>query len=149
MPVFQYFLWVGGILLCLMFAFDAYLPRLPAREAHEIDRTPIRIASRGPEFATLLAPDESEPRPVEAKPAVPVRQAFAKFEPERKARPRHKRPVEDAAREGANARVAEQTGAASSWSNNSWSGNSWSNNNWSNNNWSNNNWSRNWSSTWR
>jgi hypothetical protein len=34
MPLARYFLYVGGVLLALLFVADAYLPKLPATKAH-------------------------------------------------------------------------------------------------------------------
>ena len=153
MPLLRYFSWVGGVLLGLMFALDVYLPKPAPRPSYDIDRTTIRVEARGPEYSIPYAPDESATLPVaEAKPASTA-QAFAKYEPERKAKPRHKRPV-DAAKREEDARFAEQ-GQQSGWSNN-WSGNNWnnsgswsSNNGRSNNTWANNGWSNNSSRSWR
>lgn len=41
MPVLGYCLWVGSVLLALMFAADVYLPEQPPREAHLTYRIPI------------------------------------------------------------------------------------------------------------
>lgn len=40
-PWVSYFIGVGGTLMCLLFAADAYLPKAPARPAHEIERTTL------------------------------------------------------------------------------------------------------------
>src|SRR5262245_41261539 len=53
MPVKQYFLWVGGVLLCLMLALNAYLPRAEPREEFEYIRTSLRISA--PDLG--IAPD--------------------------------------------------------------------------------------------
>src|SRR5690349_16405737 len=99
MPLLGYFTWVGGALLCLMFALNVFLPKQAPRPSSDIDRTTIRIEARGPEFSIPYAPDETKTLPVpEAKPASTT-QAFAKYEPERKARPRHKRPIDAAQRD--------------------------------------------------
>jgi hypothetical protein len=45
-PIFRYFLFVGGVLLALLFALDGYLPRVePVVENRDVDRTIIRIHS--------------------------------------------------------------------------------------------------------
>jgi len=56
MPIKKYFLWVGGILLSLMLALDAYLPKAEPHEEHEIDRTNLRIMA--PDIG--IAPDTRE-----------------------------------------------------------------------------------------
>jgi len=43
MPVVRYFLFVGGVLLALLFVSDAYLPKLPAAESANANRPVIRI----------------------------------------------------------------------------------------------------------
>lgn len=48
MPVARYFLFVGGVLLALLFLSDAYAPKLPVVSATEtsvdrVDRSVIRI----------------------------------------------------------------------------------------------------------
>jgi hypothetical protein len=47
MPVARYFLFVGGVLLALLFALDAVLPKLPAADQSEaaLDLPVIRIHS--------------------------------------------------------------------------------------------------------
>jgi hypothetical protein len=54
MPLVRYFVFTSGLLLGLLFLLDWYLPASPAtaaREAHDIDRSIIRIhsARKGPE----------------------------------------------------------------------------------------------------
>jgi hypothetical protein len=43
MPVARYFLYVGGVLLALLFISDAYLPRLPVAKTARTDVPIIRI----------------------------------------------------------------------------------------------------------
>jgi len=43
MPVARYFLYVGGVLLALMFVTDAYLPKLPAANTASADLPVVRI----------------------------------------------------------------------------------------------------------
>src|SRR4051794_40971874 len=52
MPVARYFLYVGGVLLALIFAFDAFAPQQPAvasnmagNQVPSIDKTVVRIRS--------------------------------------------------------------------------------------------------------
>ena len=45
MPVTRYFLWVGSVLLALLFVADACLPKLPARKAAASPTSVIRIYS--------------------------------------------------------------------------------------------------------
>jgi hypothetical protein len=47
MPLARYFVFVGGVLLALLFIFDAYQPKLPVADATEaaVDKSIIRIHS--------------------------------------------------------------------------------------------------------
>src|SRR5258708_15546303 len=49
MPLARYFVFVGGVLLALLFVIDAVLPQLPAADANRtataVDRSIIRIHS--------------------------------------------------------------------------------------------------------
>ena len=47
MPLARYFMFVGGVLLALLFIVDSYLPKLPAADATDpgFDRSIIRIHS--------------------------------------------------------------------------------------------------------
>ena len=45
MPLARYFSIVGGLLLALLFALDAFLPRLPVAEKAEVNSPLIRIYS--------------------------------------------------------------------------------------------------------
>ena len=47
MPLARYFVFVGGVLLALLFISDAYLPKLPAAESDSagVDKSIIRIHS--------------------------------------------------------------------------------------------------------
>jgi hypothetical protein len=47
MPLARYFVFVGGVLLALLFIFDAYQPKLPVPDATEtgVDKSIIRIHS--------------------------------------------------------------------------------------------------------
>jgi len=83
MPVVRYFLWVGGVLLALLFATDAYLPTLPVVPTADttVDKSIIRIHSdrKWPErvvfdtqqptitpsqIANNVAPSVPAPRPI-------------------------------------------------------------------------------------
>jgi len=171
MPLLQYFFGIGGALLCLMFVLDAYVPKAPPREQHELDKSTIRIStprtgdyvidhfplvrndlSVDPEEAVRRAlammPKEDEPKKTVAgvrseQPSPPRKRRLAQ-------RSQPRQPTNDAASQG-----RPQAWASNGWSNNSWSQNSpqsggWSNNwnngysqNWSNDRWANNNrWSR-------
>jgi hypothetical protein len=45
MPLARYFLYVGGVLLALLFVWDAYLPRLPVADRAPANLPVIRIHS--------------------------------------------------------------------------------------------------------
>ena len=45
MPLARYFLYVGGVLLALLFILDAYLPKIPVADRAMIDLPVIRIHS--------------------------------------------------------------------------------------------------------
>ena len=91
MPLVRYFVYVGGVLLALIFIVDSYLPKLPIVENADPHRPTIRIYSddRRPErvvFDTSIRPITPS-QPAEAEPAVtaevPVkaREAFAELQP--------------------------------------------------------------------
>jgi hypothetical protein len=96
MPLSRYFLYVGGVLLALLFIADAYLPKLPvAHRADEVSYN-IRIHSDG-KWPERIVYDTSLPTittlqvaNVEQSAAVPVtiasaearvREAFAQLRP--------------------------------------------------------------------
>jgi hypothetical protein len=108
MPVARYFLFVGGVLLALLFLSDAYAPSLPVVSAAEtgVDKSAIRIRSdrKWPErvvfdtsiptivpaqtAAVVAAPVVTTAARVEAPPVVadvlakaPALQAFAELKP--------------------------------------------------------------------
>jgi len=62
MPMARYFLWVGGVLLVLLFIADACLPKLPVSVAADRPGPVIRITSerKGPERIVF---DTSAPMP--------------------------------------------------------------------------------------
>lgn len=96
MPWLRYFLFVGGILLALLFAADAILPQLPASGiASDANLPVIRIHSerKGPEAVALdtsIVPAETarvETATAAETPATQpeshVRESFAQFPPPR------------------------------------------------------------------
>jgi hypothetical protein len=159
MPLVQYFLGVGGALLCLMFALDAYVPKAPPREQRELDKSTIRITAR-PSDGFVIDRFPPVPGNVAAGPADAVRQALAMM-PEGDAKqanvaaapehsrtattPRKRRVVQRPQTRLANGEVPSPA-RSQSWSGNNWS-QGWSsnwNNDWSqrptNNRWANNRW---------
>jgi hypothetical protein len=77
MPVFAYFVGVGGVLLALLFVVDAYLPQTVSIARPEFDRSRIRVESdrawpkpiiidtaqptiTAPETDIVLAPTETQ-----------------------------------------------------------------------------------------
>jgi hypothetical protein len=82
MPIFKYFVLVGGCLLALLFATDHYLPRQVERaSAADVDRSIIRIRSArvGPErveFDTAHPPRSSPAIQAERHDALP-RESYA------------------------------------------------------------------------
>ena len=72
MPLARYFIFVGAALLALIFAADAYLPKLPATEVPraEADLSMIRIHS-DQKWPELVAIDTS--LPTVTHPATPMR----------------------------------------------------------------------------
>jgi hypothetical protein len=100
MPVARYFLFVGGVLLALLFVFDAYLPKVPVtvtdRTEAGADKSIIRIHSdrKWPErivfdtsLPTIIPAVRAEaavPAPAtvaEVSAKVRVRESFAQFVP--------------------------------------------------------------------
>ena len=98
MPVLRYFFSVGGVLLALLFAFDAYAPKLAGVERAEAgnDLPMVRIRSdrKWPEAvvfdtnqptivpAQMAAADVSVPAiSAETSASMRVRNAFGQFEP--------------------------------------------------------------------
>ena len=141
MPIKKYLLWVGGVLLCMMFALDAYLPKAEPRKDYDFDRTGLRI--NAPD--TGIAPDTgavaisggpaldeaAEPKGEKKAPA----QAFAKLEPGAAKKSQRKKV---ARLQSAKPAQAAQNPWSSQWSSD-WSSN-WNAN-------STSNWTSNW--TWR
>ena len=101
MPVARYFLYVGGVLLALIFAFDAFAPQQPAVASNQvpsIDKTVVRIRSdqKLPErvvydtsLPTIVPPKPTVVQAAAAPPArvaditaqARVRETFAQFVP--------------------------------------------------------------------
>ena len=71
MPVARYLLWVGGVLLVLLFIADACLPRLPAGQAADAPRPVIRIYSEH-KWPERIVFDTSAPMPRSATAASSV-----------------------------------------------------------------------------
>lgn len=107
MPIFKYFVLVGGCLLALLFAADRYLPRqLERASAADVDRSIIRIqtARVGPERVELDTAQPPRPEPaIQAEPRDDLpREAYATM-PKHDSRPAQPVP---AAREGHRMRTA-------------------------------------------
>ncbi len=113
MPLARYFVFVGGVLLALLFVVDAVLPQLPAADANRadtaVDKPIIRIHSdrKWPERVVFdtniptIVPAQTVkaevvvPTPVPATAAdasakVRVREAFAQFVPPEPKKPEPK-----------------------------------------------------------
>jgi hypothetical protein len=76
MPVARYFLYVGGVLLALIFAFDAFAPQQPVvasnmagNQVPSIDKTVVRIRS-DQKLPERVVYDTSVPTIVPPKPTV-------------------------------------------------------------------------------
>lgn len=142
MPIRKYFLWVGGALLCLMFALDAYLPKAEPRRDYDFDRTGLKISAPdtgiAPDTGAVAissnpAQDEAlEPKGEKKAPA----HAFAKLEAGAAKKPQHKKV---ARLPPAKPATAAQNPWSSQWSSD-WSSNATSN--WSSN------WNANSASNW-
>jgi hypothetical protein len=99
MPLARYFFYVGAVLLTLLFALDAYLPKSPAVErttaTADLSIIRIRSAQKWPErvvfdtaFPTTVAPtrpmiEAAAPAPTNAEMSAKAgpRQAFAQLSP--------------------------------------------------------------------
>ena len=62
MPVARYFLWVGSVLLALLFIADACLPKLPAGRAADTQKVVVRIHS-DKKWPERIVFDTSAPMP--------------------------------------------------------------------------------------
>lgn len=74
MPVARYFLWVGGVLLALLFIANACLPKLPEGRATDTPRPVIRIYSER-KWPERIVFDTSTPMLHMAAAASPVQVA--------------------------------------------------------------------------
>ena len=99
MPVARYFMYVGGVLLALLFAIDAFMPQDVAVASHSapgLDKTTVRIHSvqKLPErvvydtsLPTIVPPAvktqvaAAPPAPADANARARVRDTFAQFVP--------------------------------------------------------------------
>jgi hypothetical protein len=102
MPVARYFLFVGGVLLALLLAIDAFVPQqtvVASQAAPSIDKTVVRIRSdqKPPErvvydtnLPTIVPPPAvaaaqavapSAPAPADATAQARVRETFAQYVP--------------------------------------------------------------------
>jgi len=98
MPLARYFLFVGGVLLALLFISDAYLPKLPVADRANTDLPVVRIHSdrKWPERvvydtslptiipAQIANTDASVPAPAtvaDVSAKAQVREAFAQLQP--------------------------------------------------------------------
>lgn len=97
MPVLGYCLWVGSVLLALMFVADVYLPAQPPTEVHRTYNIPIKSAHVGPPSLKFsgetrnfgpppssmtivdFAAQTSASKPADAKQGDPRRQAHAQM----------------------------------------------------------------------
>ena len=141
MPIKRYLLWVGGVLLCLLFALDAYLPKAESRKDFDFDRTGLKISAPD----TGIAPDtgavaisgnpvQDEAAAPKGEKKVPAR-AFAKLESGATKKPQHKKVARlPSAKPAQAAQNPWSSQGSSDWSSN-WNANPGSN------------WSSNW--TWR
>jgi hypothetical protein len=161
MPILQYLFGVGGALLCLMFALNAYVPAAPPREQHEIDKSIIHVtAAPTGDFVIDHFPavrgdladaaNDAVKKAMAMMPPQDIKQAAANTEHPAAAVPRapHKRrvaqrPQSQFASGDAPSPMRSQASSNSGWSNNGWSS-SWSNNsgNWSHG-WGDNHWADN------
>jgi len=83
MPVARYFLYVGGVLLALLFISDAYLPKLPVAKTARTDVPIIRIHIKSDrKWPERIVYDTSLPTVAPAQIAkAQAREAFAQLQP--------------------------------------------------------------------
>jgi hypothetical protein len=99
MPIKKYFLWVGGVLLSIMLALDAYLPNPPPRKDYDFDRTGLKISAPdtgiAPDTGAValgMAQDTASETPDATKVAPSTApQSLGRLEPDPPKRPQHKR----------------------------------------------------------
>lgn len=70
MPMARYFLWIGSVLLALLFIADACLPKLPVGRVTDTPNHVIRISSER-KWPERIVFDTSTPMPVVAAAANP------------------------------------------------------------------------------
>ena len=110
MPLVRYFVYVGGVLLALLFISDAYLPKLPATNSARADlpATRIRIQSERkwpervdydtslPTMSAQVAQADARPTALAAVNDIPARvearEAFAQLKPSAPTKPEPKPP---------------------------------------------------------
>jgi hypothetical protein len=133
MPVARYFLFVGGVLLALLFAVDAFVPPLAAVASHAapgVDKNVVRIRSDQkppervvydtslptivPPAATVRAAAAAAPPVVaEASAQARVRETFAQFVPTEAKKPepqvQRKRKVVAKSQSAPAMRIAQQS----------------------------------------
>lgn len=87
MPLFRYFVCIGGLLLGIFFVIDVYGEKRPSIERADIDRTTIRINSVTPLLTRVLI-DTSLPTivpppslTIPAQTEFPHRETFAAIQP--------------------------------------------------------------------
>jgi len=146
MPIFQYVFGVGGVLLCLMFVLDVYVPKAAPREQHDLDKSTIRVTAP-PTGEFLIDHFPSVQNDLPRDPAEAVRRALAMM-PEGDvkqadvATARSERPASTALRKR---RVAQRSRPrlpnGELTPSQAWAGNGWSDRNWSQD------WSQNWSNS--
>jgi hypothetical protein len=150
MPIFQYLFGVGGVLLCLMFVLDAYVPRSAPREQRDLDKSTIRITTRPTgdfvidHFPSVrndlaLAPDEAVRRALAMMPdgdTGPTNVATTRSDPATPASPRKRRVAQRPQPRLPNGEPAPPPRSQA------WAGNGWSDRSWSQD------WSRNGSQNW-
>jgi len=165
MPILQYLFGVGGALLCLMFALNAYVPAAPPREQREIDKSIIHVHApptgdfvidHFPAVRADLADAANDAvkkamammPPEDIKRADDAARADAATAPAPRKRRVAQRPQQLRLANGdVPSPVRSQPPSNGGWSNQGWSNNGWSNSgSWNNNSrgWGNNRWADNW-----
>jgi hypothetical protein len=153
MPLLQYFFGVGGALLCLMFALNAYVPKDPPRDQHELDKSTIRIsAPRTGDYVIDHFPLVRNDLSVDPEEAVRRALAMMPKDDESKRNVATARSASQSSSPPRKRRVAQRAqprqpnGDAPSGRPQAWASNGWSNNGWSqgSSNGSSGGWSTNW-----
>ncbi len=104
MPIKKYLMWVGGVLLCLMFALDAYLPKTAPHRDYDFDRTALKITAPdsgiAPDTGAVAITAEATvnepadpPKETQVTAQSAARQAFGKLEAATPKKPQRKRSV--------------------------------------------------------